>query len=224
MLHSRFLAVLATAAILGGTSAAFAGQWICTDQVAFPADSETINPAIAGQTYYSTNHSYNWSLGEDGVTGYATMNDNKYTTDADQHLFTETVEGDPIKFITETIYNDSPVNWIGYQITVVSNTPGVTVVFGATASASASLMDPVVIAPNQLDFSGVITNTPLLAVPPSSTTLNYSLIITPPVGWLGAISYTVTEIPIVGSGDIPEPASLGLLGLGAAGLLRRRRK
>lgn len=42
--------------------------------------------------------------------------------------------------------------------------------------------------------------------------------------WNTGLSYLTPGTPIPNSGDTPEPASLGLLGLGAVGLLARRRR
>jgi hypothetical protein len=109
---------------------------------------------------------------------------------------------DPVIHITKQIDNDSGFAWTDYHIQISGQ--GVTYVPG---SATSDRFSTVVENGNNIDFFS-----PLIVPVNDSVTLGFDIQVPS-----GIFSFSISQTPT------PEPATMGLLGLGALGLLRKRR-
>lgn len=178
MRYNMWAQTLAAAVVLAVGSAAQAG-FIATSTVQFANDTP-INCDNADQTYTSLYHTYSWGLTNDG-SGVAALSDHMTVAKSNQGTFTDVVDGDPTKLITEDLYNDTGVNWIGYTLTITSLTPGMTAVFAGPATSTDAFGDAVFLSPSTLTYSGVFSGTPL--ADSASAELKYKIVLTPPP-WL----------------------------------------
>jgi len=122
-----------------------------------------------------------------------------------------TVEGDPTLFVDQTIFNDTGVPWDQYTVTINPG-PG-SIVSSITPLAPAFF-------PDYLPVKQVIGNTIIYSGGLVPINVNFETRFTFDVTASGgAFSYGVGNEPHL----VPEPASLGLLGLGGALLLRRKK-
>jgi hypothetical protein len=219
-------ALCISAVVLATSAASVRAGMTGTTQVAFSGDTTIVlpDPSLQGNPpLQNTFHALTWSIDGGGV-GQMNLTDNAPAITSDTHTYTQTVDGDPKTILLTDEYNDSGVAWSAFDVSIASETDGVTVAFIATSTpittpaSSPAWQDSVNLTGSAIHFSGVSSNTPL--ADGADTNLAYTILITPPNGYKGSITYCITSTPTLA----PEPASLLVLSAGALGLLGRRRR
>jgi len=116
-------------------------------------------------------------------------------------------DSDPIFTVVKTIENDSGVTWTGYTLTLAGS--GLPTFVEGTAGAGGGKFTVVdYVHPAAIIFSG---GNPVLDG--EMLTLQFDVL----VPTTGLFDFSLTQHPV------PEPTTMGLLGLGALSLLRKRR-
>lgn len=114
--------------------------------------------------------------------------------------FSGTADDDPIVGMIKKVTNESDAAWTVYSLTLGGNATFV------SASDSSDLLPVASVSPNYVRFSGGTVE------PGKTLEMTFSVNVIPEEG---AFHFCLTQIP--------EPASLFLLGLGGLGFLGRRR-
>jgi hypothetical protein len=122
----------------------------------------------------------------------------------DTHIISGETDEDPILWVSESILNDTAVPWYGYELTA----SGTGVTFINQGLTTGLPMAVTSFSSSLITFSGVVN---------PGQTLNLEYYVN--VATVGSFSITLVQTPVV----VPEPASLSMLAMGAALLLRRRR-
>ncbi len=115
-------------------------------------------------------------------------------------------DADPIMNITKTVTNDTQDTWEGYQIALA----GEDVSFIA-GTASSDVFNNVTEGAMLLDFQS-----PLSVGPGESVTFDFDIL----VESVGVYTFELSQTPRLEV--IPEPATLGLMALGAIAFIRKR--
>ena len=134
--------------------------------------------------------------------------------------FTTDTELDPAVGIIEDISNDTAFDWTDYHITI-----GMTKTFTFLNSGlmmpdgwTAQIIAPVAgILPNSNNVSGYVGTVNYYQSAGDPVAIGDDGLFGFKVSFTGSTSFTTQQIPT------PEPATIGLLGLGAMALLRRRK-
>lgn len=158
-------------------------------------------------------HDYEFTADADNMGGqldlYETYTVAYPATDAvNMHL---TADNDPYIRVTKYVTNDNGHDWTGYTLTLSDCTIGSNIVFVAPASGvdpdtGATIFSTVSVTDNLITFSDGIVEVG------QEVALNFKI-------WVptaGNFSWCVTQQAI------PEPATIGILGLGALALFRRK--
>lgn len=125
---------------------------------------------------------------------------------------------DPSILLGNSIDNDTGVAWRAYHVNVIMSnpftiTPGSVILSSPSDWTAALTSQPVLVGSNyvgQLDFTGP-------SALPAGGTLDFQY----RIFFSGQTQYSYTQEMIPAA--VPEPASLGVLAIGAIGLLTRRR-
>lgn len=132
--------------------------------------------------------------------------DNRDSSVPDDHIIWGTTATDPLLWISETIVNDTTDAWYGYTLSASSLNGASFVNEAGTTGSPFSLQS---FSASELVFSGGTL------APGQSLSLSYYL----NIPTTGSFSVTLNHAPAL----VPEPGAIGLLCLGAAALLIRRR-
>ena len=127
---------------------------------------------------------------------------------------------DPTVRILEDISNDTTFAWTDYHITIGMTQSFSILSTGLTAPAgwAASVIAPVAgILPNTNNVAGYVGTINYVNATGSPIAIGYDDIFGFKISFLGSTNFTTQQVPT------PEPATIGLLGLGAMALLRRRK-
>ena len=125
------------------------------------------------------------------------------------------IDADPVIHIIEDLTNSTGGAWTGYDIKIIPDafsTISLLSVLSITVSSGSSTAPGYTIAPSGDEI--IMTGGNIIPGDTLSVDFKYNVNTSDP---LEHFSYTIDNTPI------PEPASLGMLGLGAFGLLLRRR-
>jgi PEP-CTERM motif len=156
----------------------------------------------------------NYSVALTGTDTGAGVVDGSFTTNSDS---------DPSLFLSNSVLNDSGVPWTAYQVAVVLSSTFTLSSIAATTPADWTYSEvtpmPVLNATGPyagqyeqvLNFSG-----PDNVAPGGTFAWQYN------ISFSGAESFAFTQV--LSPTEVPEPASFSLLGIGAMGLLARRRR
>jgi len=139
----------------------------------------------------------------------------------DTVALTGSTSGDPIYHQTVYVYNASSVTWVGFVLGV-SGTPAGISYYDTSTSAYDPLTATASAFPTIASYSAnsaVFTGGSL--APSNVVVFNFDVYV--PVVDNNFTIY-LSEHPLVEGDPVPEPASLGLLGIGAVGLLARKRR
>jgi len=187
------LSMIIALAIAGAAQAGFVNP----DDVpsAAPFTCEFTNPA----------NSHEWDF--DYAMPTLTMNEIIGAVAADNVMISGETDSDPVFTVIKTITNTSGVTWTGYNLTLAgSGIP--TFVAGSAGAGGGKLQNVAYPHPAAIVFSGnnPVHNGELL-------TLQFDI----NVPTTGLFDFSLTQHPV------PEPTTIGLLGLGSLTLLRKRR-
>lgn len=192
------LAAIAAAAMLACTAGANAGfvEFGCE----FPDDPE------------GAAHWWDWQENPDGTYLLTLREAIGHFGDDDVDMYGTTDE-DPVFHVTKTVQNTTDFEWISYTIDLIDlgGTGSTFVLPAASTPSSAPYLQwsAGLSSPSHLEFVSPVT------VPiGGSVTFDFDILV--PV--TGVFDFTIRQRAI----PIPEPGTLGLLGLGLVGLVRRR--
>lgn len=157
-------------------------------------------PDDPGQTFHEWDFSYDAGR-EDPYE--LTLAENLSTLGIDQVVMSGNTDEDPIYRTIKLVTNESTVAWTSYELTLSAGP----VIF--TGVPSSDLFSSAVISNGglKITFSGGVVN------PTDEVMLSFKIL----VPTTGAFSVCLTQNPI------PEPATMGLLSLGALAFIRRRK-
>lgn len=159
---------------------------------AFPDD-----PAIASHQWIFTPY----EVPQDGNLGELALVETMKQYAPDQVIMSGQTDIDPTFMVTKTVTNETTFTWTSYQLTLAGDATFV----GTPYSDVFGLV-------NMPDSHNVIFSAPQSVAPGQSVTMHAFINIPDS----GNFNFTMTQLAV------PEPATLGLLCLGALSLRRRR--
>jgi hypothetical protein len=186
-----------------------------------PAHAAVIDPPLpfdSAEWDLSSSSASHWSTGQSLTPGVT--NSTAYDAHAWDHMGVTTVSSDtlyingwtnvdPVLFISQTVTNNTAFPWSGYTLDC-SASPG-SASFILPGSTTGAPFTQNSFSSTHIDFGA--PGGPVL--PTQSVTLNYFI----DISSIGSFSLTIVQGPVL----LPEPASMGILAVGALALLRRRR-
>jgi hypothetical protein len=153
-----------------------------------------------------TQNAHEWDF--DYSVPVLSMEEIIYSAGPDEVLMSGETDEDPIFTVVKTIQNTSGITWTSYILSL-SGGAGATFVDGSASAGGNKLQTVNYLHAAAIEFTGLnpVANGELL-------TLSFDI----NVPSTGLFNFSLTQEPV------PEPATMGLLGLGGLGLFGRRRR
>ena len=169
-----------------------------------PDESPGAAPFSCG--FPATQNEHEWDF--DYSVPVLTMEEVIYSTGLDEVLLSGETDEDPPFTVVKTIQNTSGVAWTSYILSL-SGGGGATFIEGSASAGGNKLQTVNYLHAAAIEFTGAnpVADGELL-------TLSFDI----NVPTTGLFNFSLTQEPV------PEPATMGLLGLGGLGLFGRRRR
>jgi hypothetical protein len=169
-----------------------------------PEDSPGAAPFTCD--FPGTENEHEWAF--DYSVPVLSMEEIIYSANPDEVLLSGETDEDPTFTVVKTIQNTSGITWTSYILSL-SGGGGATFVEGSASAGGNKLQTANYLHAAAIEFTGAnpVANGELL-------TLSFDI----NVPTTGLFNFSLTQEPV------PEPATMGLLGLGGLGLFGRRRR